>query len=728
MSYFRLAAVALFFLAAGSLLLAQPPRPGTAELPVSRIVLFSSGVGYYQREGAVEGNARIDLQFHTYNINDLLKSLVLQDQGGGQISTVNYDNRDPIEKTLKSFAIDLTSNPSLGQLLGQVRGERVEVVSYGEQGKEGQPTTVSGVIVGMQTHKKPTGNQVVDVEQLNLLTGDGLQSVTMDKVQRVRFVKPELDQEFRKALEVLASGHDKQKKTVSLNFLGNGKRGVRVGYVTECPIWKTSYRLSLDKDGKENKVALQGWAIVENTTDEDWNQVSMGLVSGRPISFQMDLYEPLYVARPIVEPELFASLRPQVYSGSLMEREVDQLSANQQPARAAFKSRQAGARADLGRQLAAGGGLPAPAGGMGGGGFGGGMGGAVNFQQGVSSAAIATELGEYFKYEIEQPVSLPRQKSALLPIVNGPVEAGKVSIYNEAVHAKFPLLGLRFKNSTGLHLMQGPVTVFESGSYAGDARVPDLQPNETRLVSYAVDLGTEVAPEVPNPADGLAAVKVYKGVIYATHKLRHTKVYTIKNRSEHERLVLVEHPYRADLTLVAPEKPAERARDVYRFEVKAEPNKPVKLDVVEEQYRIDQFVLSNTNDDSVRFFVRGSIASPKVKEALEQAIKLKDALAQTRSEIAKEELALQVIEKDQTRMRANMERVPQTSEAYKRYLKKFDEQETEIEKRRAEIVKLQDEAETQRRAYESFILNLDIGDVPQQAAEAYQRALQPPMP
>src|SRR5207249_3284286 len=132
--------------------------------------------------------------------------------------------------------------------------------------------------------------------------------------------KPEVEQEFRKALEVLATAHDKKKKTVSLNFLGNGKRAVKVGYVTESPIWKTSYRLSLEK---ENKAFLQGWAIVENTTDEDWNQVSLGLISGRPISFQMDLYEPLYVPRPRIEPELFASLRPPSYGGNMDDRDAD---------------------------------------------------------------------------------------------------------------------------------------------------------------------------------------------------------------------------------------------------------------------------------------------------------------------------------------------------------------------------------------------------------------------
>jgi hypothetical protein len=715
MKHKPLAVAALLLLAAAVPLLAQP-RPGTAELPVSRIVLFSSGVGYYQREGQVDGNARIDLQFHSHNINDLLKSLVLQDEGGGQISTVNYDNRDPIDKTLKSFAIDLTSNPTVGQLLSQVRGEKVELVSYGEQGKEGQPTTITGVIVSVQTRHKPIGkDQILETQQLNLLTQDGLQGIAMDTVQRVRFLKPELEKEFRQALEVLATGHDKQKKTVSLNFLGSGKRGVRVGYVTECPIWKTSYRLSLDKEAKDNKAFLQGWAIVENTTDEDWNNVSMGLVSGRPISFQMDLYEPLYVARPVVEPELFASLRPQTYSGDL---NADALRMAKPTAAEAMPPPAA----------------PAAGFGMGGGGLAGKQLGLqsdaafkrseqvqrlarevgrdkesnMNFREGVASAAIATELGEYFKYELEHPVSLPRQKSALIPIVNGPVEASRVSIYNEGVHPKFPLLGLRFKNTTGLHLLQGPVTVFENNTYAGDARVGDLQPNETRLVSYAVDLGTEVAPEIPNPADNLTAIKVYKGILYATHKVRHTKVYTIKNRSQHERLVLVEHPYRADLALIKPEKSAERARDVYRFEVKAESNKPVKLEVVQEEQRVDVMQLTNTNDDTVRYFLRGTIGSAKVKEALEEALKLKDQLAQTQSDIAKEEQALQVIEKDQARMRANMERVPQTSEAYKRYLKKFDDQETVIEKGRAVITKLQEKADSQRKTYESFLLNLNV--------------------
>ena len=671
------------------------PKPSSTQLPVTRIVLFSSGVGYFQREGQVEGNARIDLRFAANNINDLLKSLVLQDQGGGQISTVNYDNRDPIEKTLKSFAIDLTGNPSIGTLLNQARGEQIEAA------RSDRPGSVTGVIVGVEKTKKPAGkDQVIEGEQLNLLASDGLQGIDLTQIQRIRFLRHELEQEFSKALAVLAAGHDMQKKTVTLNFLGNGQRAVRVGYITESPIWKTSYRLSLDKD---NKPFLQGWAIVENTTDEDWNQVSLGLISGRPISFRMDLYEPLYILRPLVEPELFASLRPPTYSGSVVEKQSELMpgqrdafgGGNRGAGRAAGSVADSTLRETLARATPA---LEEARKSR----F------SLDFKQGVASAAVATELGEYFQYQIEHPVTLPRQKSALLPIVNGPVEATRVSIFNESVHSKSPLLGLRFKNTTGLHLMQGPITVFENSSYSGDARVGDLQPSETRLVSYAVDLGTEVQCEVPDPADSLVMVKIYKGVLHATHKVRFTKRYTVKNRSEHDRQVLIEHPYQPQLTLVTPEKASERSREVYRFEVKAESNKPVKLQVVEEQKRVDEIALINSDDAAVRLFLRSASSSPAAKKALEEILKLRDQLAGTQRDIGREEQALKVIESDQARMRANMERVPQTSEAYKRYLKKFDDQETQIETTRARVARLQETAEGQKKAYEAFVLGLNV--------------------
>src|SRR5438477_8623618 len=287
----------------------QDVRPAVS-LPVTRVVLFNSGVGYFSRSGEVTDDARVDLTFPEQDVNDLLKSMVLEDFNGGRVAAVSYDSREPITRTLASFAVNLNGNPTFAGIASQMRGERVEVVI--SPGAANQPGKLNGVIVGVETQKVAQGNTTVDVEFLNLWCAEGLRSVKLPDVQQLKFANPVVESEFRRALDVLALSHDSQKKAVSLHFAGDGKRRVQVGYVIEAPIWKTSYRLVL---GEKEKPFLQGWAMVENPTDEDWTGVKMALISGRPISFKMDLYNTLYINRPTIEPELFASLRPVTYQG-----------------------------------------------------------------------------------------------------------------------------------------------------------------------------------------------------------------------------------------------------------------------------------------------------------------------------------------------------------------------------------------------------------------------------
>jgi hypothetical protein len=681
---------------------AQPERAAlpaaapsvSAPLPIAHVVLFSSGVGYFQREGEVQGNSRIDLSFPTTDVNDLLKSMVLQDLGGGRVSAVSYDSHDPIEKTLKSYAINLTSNPTFGQILNQARGEKVETVLQQTQGA--QPGTITGVILGVEKKREAVGKEVLESEMLNLWCAEGLRSVRLSDVQRLRFLNPVMDSEVKKALETLALSHDTQKKTVSLNFSGEGRRTVKVGYVVENPIWKTSYRLVLDKKGKP---FLQGWAMVENTQDEDWNNVRMGLISGRPISFQMDLYQPLYVKRPVVEPELFASLRPPTYSGA-MEKRAGQLKQLREEA----TKKSAPADKDRDEKMLDVFGHPAKA-------------PAVEKPQrasrldptgGVSPAVTATELGDYFQYAIEHPVTLPRQKSAMLPIINQEVEGEKVSIYNEGVHSKFALLGLKFKNTTPLHLSQGPITVFEGSSYAGDARILDLQPKDERLISYAIDLGTEVEPVVNEPKDTIVRIKLNKGLLEATHLFRQSKTYNVKNRSEQDRVLLIEHPFDASFKLIAPNEPTERARDVYRFQVKVKAKGEARQEVIEESQQLQQVAISNFDDEAIKFFVSQKVVSEAVKKALREATTLKHKIAATQQDIAQQQGRLDDIRKDQQRLRENLKTVPPESEAYKRYVKKFDTQETEIEQLQDTVKKLQEKELQQRKDYDAFLANLTV--------------------
>ncbi len=675
------------------------PSVKAVPLPIGQVVLFSSGVGYFQREGKVEGNARVDLSFPVGDINDLLKSMVVRDLDGGHVSTVSYDSNAPVERTLKSFAINLTGNPGFGPILNQARGEKVEVVLA--QGNATQPGTMTGTIVGIEKQRQAAGKDgSVEVELLNLWCADGLRSLKLAEVQRVRFLNPIQESEFRKALETLALSHDTQKKAVSISFQGDGQREVRVGYVIENPIWKTSYRLVLDK---QEKPYLQGWAIVENPTDEDWKDVKMALVSGRPISFQMDLYQPLYVPRPTVELELFASLRPPTYSGDLkdskevarrksMGKEMDKKKARTEEEEEAEKPREKKPQAGFGTS------------------DGDGQAGVLiqresrlNLSESVTPAANASKLGDFFQYTLSRPISLPRQKSAMLPIVGKGIEASRVSIYNEGVQARFPLLGLKFKNTSGLHLMQGPITVFEGSNYAGDSRVLDIQPNEERLLSYAVDLGTEVNP-VPHSDNGrIVNLKAVKGIVYTTTKIRESKNYTIKNRNDVERVVLIEHPVRNDFKLVNTDKPAETASDFYRFQLKVAPGKTETQTVTEERLLNETVQFANLNDEQIRFFLNQTVISAKVKAGLKQALELRWAVSKTHQEIAELERQLKVLSDDQARLRANLREVPANSEIGQRYLKKLNDQETVVEKYQADVKRLQTTEHKQNKEFEQFL-------------------------
>jgi hypothetical protein len=676
-----------------------------APLPLERVVLFTSGVGYYQHGGTIVDEATVEMQFAAADVNDLLKSMVVLDPGGGP-PTVSYASRDPVTKTLGTFAVNLTDNPSLGELLGRLRGQRVELDAA---------TPVAGTVVGVEQRRVEIGeDQAVEKQFLTVLTADGLRTLPLDAVSRVKLADPRLQAELEKALAVLALAADNEKKGVAIAFSGAGERPVTVGYVRESPIWKTSYRLLLDADTAVTKAALQGWAIVENTTDADWKNVRLSLVSGRPISFVMDLYQPLYLPRPLVEPELHASLRPQVYGQSMSDAEkqltqaggrLDELAAlgrgdrRRALAKAAAPAAPASMTADGavvdGRAMDESGVV---------------AGGAWFGTAGVTrSLAQGSDLGELFRYEIEKPVTLERQRSAMLPIVGGEIEAERVAIYDDRVLAKHPLSGLRLRNTTDSHLMQGPVTVYDQrGGYSGDARIEDMAPGTERLVSYAVDLDVEVVPRVEGRPEEIVSVRLAKGTLVAARKLARAKVFEIKNSGTEPVKVLVEHPLEAGWTLVKPEAPQEKTRDRSRFAVAAEPGKTATLEVVEEMPLEETHAITNLDDDRILFYSRVNATSPAVRESLAEVIRRKRDLEQLARDRQIREQALATIDQEQARIRGNMGTIDRGSDLFNQYVKKLTGQEQRIETLRGEIAALQEREQEARKGLDAYLLALDV--------------------
>lgn len=657
----------------------------TTEMQIKRVALFSSGVAYFERQAEVDGNAEVELKFRTDQINDIIKSLVVQDLGGGTVGAVGYASRDPIEKTLKSFGVDLTGNPTLGALLDQLRGEPIEIA--GER-------AVAGVILGVEKAKLALeGDKTIEYDVLNVLTEAGVQQLKVSELRGIKLVNEKIDGELRKALATLAQSHDADRKSVTIGFNGAGKRLVRAAYLLEAPIWKTTYRLVLSP---EDKPFLQGWATVENLTEEDWRDVRLSLVSGRPISFVMDLYTPIYIPRPVEELELYASLRAPEYEAQIMGR-LAAKSPAPPPAGAARGGRAglADARERLKPLAYAAEEAPADQ--------------APGIDAGVASVAEARDAGELFEYEISTPVSIPRRHSAMLPIVNQAIEGEKVSIYNPATHEKYPLNGLYVTNSTGLHLMQGPVTIFDDGVYAGDAKLPDLNDKEKRLVAYALDLAVEVVQRHASAPEQEISLKIAKGVMIRKVRRLDDRTYVVRNKAGRDRTVLIEQPYGDDWKLIEPDKPFERTESLSRFRLVVAAGQTQEQSVRLEQVASQQIAISDMDFDAIRVFLASRNISPEMTKALQQVIALRTELTRVQRDKQRAEQEVQEQVQEQARIRENLKTLTQNSDPYARQMKKFDEIETKIETLSARIAELRDAEQKQQQALEQYILSLNLG-------------------
>lgn len=683
-----------------------PPAGSHGEVPVKEVVLFSSGVGYFQHEGAVQGDAGTELRFKTSQINDILKSLVLQDLDGGRVGVVTYPSQDPLAKTLGSFQVDISDNPSLGDLLNKLRGARLTLAYTGPGGIENFPGTILGV-----EEKEVTGGraeaQPFKKSFLNLVTDRGIRSLELDRVDKLVLDDPGLQEELNRALAAVAGARDQDKKPVEIHFNGMGERRVRIGYVVETPIWRASYRLVLPPKPDDKKGMLQGWAIVENQTDNDWKDVKLSLVSGRPISFVENLYTPLYVPRPTVVPELYASLRPQEYEGG--QGTMDESDAARDVGvtggtgpQVLRRTRNAKAAPMMAGAMAAAEpvvpGMPAPAP------------PAFNPSESVAPLSDASKVGELFQYTVPN-VSLSRQTSAMIPIINDPIEVEKLSIYNESVLAKNPLNGARLKNTTEdkKHLLQGPVTVFDDGRYAGDARLDDVPPGQTRLFSYGIDLQTSVMAKDLQNQQSIQTGKIVKGVLQITRKSVSAKEYSAENKSDHDKTLVIEHPVRAGWKLVETPAPVETTDALYRFQQTLAAGKTDKFTVHEENIQSESLALLPVRLEDAQFYTQAGEIPPPVREALGKAVKLKQEVADTQRQTSERDAQISALGVDQNRIRENIKTVDKTSAYATRLLKKLDDQESQLEKLRLETDTLRAKLDDQNRALADYLRNLNVG-------------------
>ena len=670
---------ALLVLLVAATAVAQPPASATRTVvPVKRVVLFSSGVGYYEHDGIVRGDVATELRFKADQINDVLKSLVFQDRDGGHVNAVTYPSQTPLSRTLKSFQVDITSNPSLADLLNQLRGARVSVQAPTER--------LTGTILGVETRRKAaSAGEPIAVPTLDLFTGGTIRAIELPSVTGLSLEDPQLEDELTKALAALAQARDQDKKPVTIDFTGTGDRRVRIGYVVEAPVWKTSYRLLLG----EKHHQLQGWAIVENQTESDWNNVSLSLVSGRPLSFVMDLYQPLYATRPTVVPRLFAGLHPQVYaSGIAASAETAPMQpVPERPAGAGNGPIRIRGTANLAEVV-----VTATA---------------DETDESVRPVADGTDLGELFEYSVGS-VTLPRQKSAMLPIIVDSVGVARVSIYNPSVLPRNALTGVRLTNSTGKLLLQGPITVLDRNTYAGDARIDDVPSGQQRLLSYGVDLQLTVDATREYHVDRLVTGRIVKGVLVLETKQLYTRTYSAHNTSDHDKTLIIEHGRRGGFTLVDTEQPIETLPNLYRFQGNAPAGRVATFTVREEFVSSSSFALLNADLGQVLSYARTGGMPGHVSDALSKAAQRRQALMDTERQINERNQQLAQIAQEQTRIREDMKTVSANTPYYARLLAKLNDQESTIERLQRERDELAARRDSQRRELDEYLQNLNV--------------------
>jgi hypothetical protein len=295
---------------------AQAPAPGAARqatgdrLPVRRVVLYKSGVGYFEHLGKVRGNQQVTIDFTSGQLDDVLKSLTTLDLDGGRVAGVSYNSDAALDRRLSALRLPLGQQTTRAQFLSALRGARLEVRS---------PTTrVVGRLLSVERLDRRADGTVTSVDALALVSDTGdMTTIALDPGVTVHIAERDLNQEVGQYLSAVASVRDQDLRRLTITTTGTGERDLFVSYVSEVPVWKATYRLVLPSATEPRKPLIQGWAIVDNTVGEDWENVELSLVAGAPQSFIQAISRPYYMQRPIVPLPQRVLLSPQTHQSAI---------------------------------------------------------------------------------------------------------------------------------------------------------------------------------------------------------------------------------------------------------------------------------------------------------------------------------------------------------------------------------------------------------------------------
>ena len=625
-----------------------PPKQGQLPLPVRKVVLYKNGVGYFEHAGPVNGNQRVTIDFTSPQLNDVLQSLTVLDEGGGRIGGVNYNSTTPLAEQLKTLSLGMTADPTATELFGALRGQRVEVT-----GAPGGP--LSGRLMSIETRdeKVGSGDNASSVQKfyLTVVAGSGaVRVIELTPTLSVRPIDSNLQGQLDRYLELLSTTHATGLRHLTLDALGSGARQLRVSYISEVPVWKATYRMVFPRTATGN-ATVQGWAVVDNTVGADWDNVQLSLVAGTPQSFIQPLSQPLYTRRAEIPIATAAQTTPQTHEAAesvelqsaLINSEQIIAPASSPTSAKMVAEKDAPADPSIGAVGALGrGGRVSKAKGLGGGigaGFGSGYGpGVYRASDALQEGDVSTSaFDDFFEYALSQPVTIHKNESAMVPILQQDLPAEHVTLWSR--NNPRPLRAVWLENKSKLTLDSGSFSIFESGEFAGEGLLDPIHPGERRLLSYAADQAVRVRISDQQSRRTLHHLEIRKGLVIENHMDVASMTYSANNTGDEDRVVLIEHPRHTNgWSLDDKIKADDTTPDLYRFRVSVKPHATEKLEVSERGPEYTQVTIDpsqNTNAYLLDLVKRVPEAEAQLKSVLDAQAKLAEldqAIAESRQQ------------------------------------------------------------------------------------------------
>jgi len=660
-----------------------------SNLPISRLTLFSSGVGYFEHRGSITGTEEITLPFNINAVNDALKSLVINDPSGSP--TVSYPSEETHYKTLMSLSIDLNGS-SLLNMLQNLKGTDIELFA---------PDSLKGRIIFAERRTEDLNNAHIHKDFLSLLTETGIKTICIDEIINFVFSDPKVTEDLSRALDLAVKYRDEKIRNLILKLTGDAERKVSFSYVIPAAVWKTSYRLNLSTE----KPFLQGWAIVDNNSDIDWDNIELSLVTGKPVSFIQDLYKVQNLSRPTIpliiegiadaktfdsgEKNKTALREPAMYSRSKkIKNDSEGISLSQDDVDLAFLgSTKSNVSSEPEYEPIMG---------------------------GLAETAASGSAGDQFEFTIKKPVSLIRQQSAMLPLVEGDVKAEKLLVFSkeekEANCVYNPAICVELTNNTGIKLPAGPITVYDGRTYAGDALIKFFPEDEKRLISYGEDLSVTGSFN-NNVSEKVSLIKINNGFIILNKKKIYETVYTFRNAGKEAKKIIIEHHFNVNANLIRPKEYSEKTHNLYRFtEILPPSGDLINVSVIEEKSLREELQILNFNYEKLAGCLSNKdITNKAVKKVLQKVFNLNEKIIISENNLEELKKKRKNLIEKQERTRKNLEAAGNQSQQGKDYLERLAREDNEIDESEININAAKGEIEKAKKEYENYLLSLKIG-------------------